>query len=182
MAINTLKKPTTKALKDINNVDVSEHLEKINDVTQNYDANNPSMLLTAQPRLGVPDSMEVGKVYPVQIDLSKAIVLEWRKAQTVDPNTGENWQYLAGAGTVVWDGKNQHMPVDGWQLMGVCAYVAENEQMPDLFAKVVLQSRKAGNPIKQIELFSSSKCEASARISIDANKFKTGEVEAVGFE
>lgn len=181
MAINTLKKPA-KSLKDINNIDVTEHLEKINDVAQSYDANNPSMLLTAEPRLGVPDSMEVNKVYPVQIDLSKEIVLEWRKAHSVDPNTGENWQYLAGAATVVWDGKNQHMPVDGWQLMGVCAYVADNEQTPDLFAKVVLQPRRAGNPIKQIEIFSNSKCEASARISIDAAKFKAGEVEAIGFE
>ncbi len=180
MAITTLKKQPslTKVVQSTATINESI-LEKVGEVAASYDPNNPSMILSAEPRLGVPADMEVGKVYPIQLDLSAPITLEWRKAATVDPNTGENWQYLAGAATVGYDGKTSSMPIDAWQLMGYIAQANEIGQLPDCYAKVVMQNRKTGNPVKAVELFSDMKC--ANRISINAEKFKAGEVEAIGF-
>lgn len=158
--------------------------DKIGKVSEHFDANNPNQILSAEPRQGVPAFMEVNKVYQILLNLNQPLDMRWRKAASVNPDTGQNWEWLSANCFIDINGETHSTVVDGWQLMGLVAQIASTGQNPVVFAKVgSVPPKQAGrNPIKTIELFSVESCDADKRITINAEAYKASKnVEPKGF-
>lgn len=133
-------------------------------VLANVDPSNPNQIFAPEPRRGVPDSWEKGKVYAVKFlhdDAENSI--EWA-------NSGE-WEYLQARLIVDHNGSRESIPVDGVQASALFTTFAKDGIVPQFYMRVSMRDRKPltnGNPrspIKVVDLYSKQACNKQDRIT-----------------
>jgi hypothetical protein len=133
-------------------------------VLANVNPANEKQIFSPEPRRGVPDSWEKGKVYAVKFlhdDAENSI--EWA-------NSGE-WEYLQARVIVDHNGSRESIPCDGVQASALFSTFAKDGSVPVFYMKVSMRDRKpdangnARSPIKVVDLYSKIGCAKQDRIS-----------------
>lgn len=130
----------------------------------NFDPSNKNQIFSPEPRRGVPDSWEKGKVYKVKFlpnDPENSI--SWA-------NSGQ-WEYLQARVIVDYNGSRESIPCDGVQASALFSTYVKDGAVPEFYMKVSMRDRKpdaAGNPrlpIKVVDLYSKIGCAKQDRIT-----------------
>jgi hypothetical protein len=133
-------------------------------VLANVNPSNPNQIFSPEPRRGVPDSWEKGKVYAVKFlhdDAENSI--EWA--------TSGEWEYLQARVIVDHNGSRESIPVDGVQASALFSTFAKDGVVPTFYMKVSMRDRKpdaqgnARSPIKVVDLYSKIGCAKQDRIT-----------------
>lgn len=156
---------------NVNTNSINQNWVNVKDTTLGqYDPQNSEMIFPLSPSNGLPEFMEVGKIY--KATFAGNPTTSWETAQTINAQTGQPWQYLRARADFAINGKTYSIPVDGVQLLAcLTVYEQDGGDVPEIYMKVVNRERDNKAPLKVVQMYSTALCPMDDYITFekDAN-------------